>query len=199
MDAHLPDLPLDPAVFSNDAEADCCDCDGECCHEHSILLTHRDVNRILARMPRLDPRELLVFFEAHDGYVDIEALGGYPAIELEGGPCFMGLRFVVDELDARRHCRFLDHETNRCTIHEFKPMVCNAYPFIVDGGSITRHRTIRCKRPYHPRTPDEIAGLRATLQEAYREFGEYKDEVARWNDTKGEASFEAFVNHFFKF
>ncbi len=196
MDEPSQGLPLDPAIFSDNADADSCDCDGECCHEHSILLTHHDVNRILDGVPGLDPRELLVFFEAHAGYVDLHALGGYPALVLNGGPCYMGLRFIADDHDTRRHCRFLDAATNRCKIHVFKPMVCRTYPFIVDGGRVTRHDVIRCKRPYHPRDAQEIASLRATLQEAYREFGEYKDKVARWNESSSEASVTDFFRTF---
>jgi Fe-S-cluster containining protein len=196
MDEHPPNLPLDPAVFSKEGEAGSCDCDGECCHEHSILLTHHDVNRILNGVPGIDSRELLIFFEAHAGYIDLDVLGGYPALILDGGPCYMGLRFVVDGQDARRHCRFLDHATNWCGIHAFKPMVCRTYPFLVDNGCVTRHKAIRCKRPYHPRTDQDIAGLRATLQEAYREFEEYKDKVACWNESTTDASFTAFFRAF---
>ncbi|MEX2757209.1 MAG: YkgJ family cysteine cluster protein [Candidatus Sigynarchaeota archaeon] len=198
MDEHPPNLPLDPAVFSNENEADSCDCDGECCHEHTVLLTHHDVKRIL-HGTNIDPRDLVVFFQAHEGYVDLEVLGGYPAIMLEGEPCYMGLRFIVDDQDARRHCRFLDHQTSKCSIHAFKPMVCRAYPFLVHNGRITRHKKIRCKRPFHPRTQQDITGLRGILLEAYREFEEYRGEVLRWNKSLRHASFEAFFERYFKF
>ncbi len=198
MDANPPNLPLEPAVFSDEVEAGSCDCDGECCHEHSILLTHHDVNRILDGVPDISPDELLIFFEAHAGYIDLDVLGGYPALMLDGGPCYMGLRFVVDGQDARRHCRFLDHATNRCCINAFKPMVCRTYPFLVDTGRITRHNTIRCKHPYHPRNARDIADLCTTLQEAYREFEEYKGKVARWNESTTDASFSAFFRALIK-
>jgi Fe-S-cluster containining protein len=197
MDWHATGLPLDAGIFLENGEAASCDCDGECCHEHSILLTHHDVNRLLSGVPGINVRELLIFFEAHAGYMDLDVLGGYPALMLDGGPCYMGLRFVVDENDARRHCRFLDSETRRCGINSFKPMVCRTYPFLVDNRCITRHRTIRCKRPYHPRDGNELLLMRATLQQAYLEFGEYHQKVAWWNENTRDASFDAFFATFF--
>nr|MDO8084003.1 YkgJ family cysteine cluster protein [Candidatus Sigynarchaeum springense] len=195
MDEHSPGLLPEPAIFSNEAEADSCDCDGECCHEHTVLLTHHDVRRILQGVD-IDPRELVVFFRAREGYVDLEVLGGYPAILMEGEACYMGLRFVVDDQDTRRHCRFLDHATNRCGIHAFKPMVCRAYPFLILDGRITRHKKIRCKHPFHPRTNQAIASLRMIIQEAYREFEEFKGEVTRWNGSTMDDSFNAFFREF---
>ncbi|NMC07721.1 MAG: YkgJ family cysteine cluster protein [Candidatus Lokiarchaeota archaeon] len=200
MDEHAPGLPipLDPAVFSNDNEAMTCDCDGICCFEHAILLTHHDVQRIIDGVPGLDLRELLVFFVAKEGYTDAEALGAYPFIFLDGEPCYMGLRFVVDASEPRRHCRFLDHATNTCSIHAFKPMICRTYPFIIDRGMITRHEKIRCKRAYHPRDACQIASLQRTLNDAYREFEDYNQKAGSWNKNTRDAASDELFHTFFK-
>nr|MDO8113725.1 YkgJ family cysteine cluster protein [Candidatus Sigynarchaeota archaeon] len=186
------DLPLDNAVFSAPGEACACDRSGDCCYNHSILLTHYDVHRILERLPQLDIRDLVVLFTSYIGYVDLDVLAGYPAIMLENEPCYLGLRFVIDEATGQRRCRFLDVSNGLCTIHDFKPMICRTYPFIIDHGKITRLEKIRCKKPYHPFDPAAIKELRATLHRAYLEFEEYKAKIGSWNETGDTDSLDAF-------
>jgi Fe-S-cluster containining protein len=194
---HEP-FPLDDRVFSAEGEPEHCDCSGDCCFNHSILLTSFDVIRILDHVPNVNVRDLIVFYVSQVGYVDIDILAGYPAIMLENEPCYLGLRYITDEALGVQRCPFLDTESRLCKIHEFKPMVCRGYPFLFDEGKLTRHERLRCKAPYHPRDPAEIDGLRATLRQAYAEFNAFKLEIEAWNESGQTDSPEAFFKLVFK-
>ncbi|HME51871.1 MAG TPA: YkgJ family cysteine cluster protein [Candidatus Lokiarchaeia archaeon] len=191
-------LPLDDRVFSADNEPETCDCSGDCCTNHSILLTSQDVIRILDHVPSVNPRDLVVFYVSYAGYVDIDVLAGYPAIMLENEPCYLGLRFLTDEALGAQRCPFLDTTSHLCKIQEFKPMVCRAYPFLYTDGKITRHERTRCKEPYHPRNPADIESLRETLRQAYTEFEAFKLEIEAWNESGQTDSPDALFKALFK-
>lgn len=191
-------LPLDDRVFSAENEPDRCDCSGDCCTNHSILLTSNDVIRILDNVPSVNVHDLVVFYVSHAGYVDIDVLAGHPAIMLENEPCYLGLRFLTDEALGVQRCPFLDTTSHLCKIHEFKPMVCRAYPFLIDGGVLTRHERIRCKYPFHPRDAAEINALEATLRQAYTEFEAFKLEIEAWNESGQTDSPDALFKALFK-
>ncbi len=194
------DLGLDPRVFSNHEEARACNGSGTCCYNQSILITDEDVKRIVNAIPSIKLEELLVFFVRHDGYKDAELLKEHPEIYIEGEPCYMALRFVPlhGEPDTRA-CPFLNRDSGKCTIHDCKPMVCRAYPFIVQDGIITRLEKIRCKVPYHPADQQSILDLQRTLLGSYKELDAFKEKVATWNATRRDSTFPEFFTTFFTF
>lgn len=191
-------ISLDDRVFTAAGEPETCDCSGDCCTNHSILLTSQDVIRILEHMPSVNVHDLVVFYVSHVGYVDINVLAGYPAIMLENEPCYLGLRFLTDEALGVQRCPFLDTSSNLCKIHKFKPMVCRAYPFLVENGKITRHERLRCKHPYHPRSTADIEALSTILRQAYAEFEAFKLEIEAWNASGQSDSPEALFKAIFK-
>jgi len=83
----------------------------DCCRGRFIYLTLYDIKRI-----------------AEKGH-DVE---GFIMLSMDSGK----IRFVLSYREWDLGCIFQDLETGKCKIHEYNPLVCQLYPFMVS------HRTL---------------------------------------------------------
>ena len=104
---------------------------GKCCSDPKtfINITYLDIIR-LVRGLKLSFEEVLQhvgFYVFNEGNIEeyMEKLV-YAPIETEKGQAFLGL---LRKEDGR--CIFLD-ENNKCSIYDFRPMICRTFPFTFD-------------------------------------------------------------------
>jgi Fe-S-cluster containining protein len=147
----------------------CKGCKASCCRDYTITITSFDVLRIMehrgirvedfavvspARLLNQDEDTVLECYEDGERYDYILSLKSHPCIFLA--------------------------PTNKCTIHDFAPLVCRMYPYNSAGRM---HKSPRCP---------PLQGLAYSLlwtggkKEDYQKqiFG-YKRIVSKWNSKKG--------------
>lgn len=175
-------LQLDPGLALAGDEPDACSGSGRCCHNHSVLITASDARRLAACVPAFaaSPEAYIVLFTLREGYDDADILARFPALVVDGDPCYPALRFV-EVAPGLRRCPFLDAGLGKCTVHDVKPMACRAYPFVVDGDVIARVDRPRCRRPYHPRSPPDVDALVTLMEAALAELEAHACFARAWN------------------
>lgn len=158
-----------------------CLCDGWCCRRYWIPITHLDLLRLrIYGGIRID--ESIVELKEKDVY-DIGDL--YPPIKINKNEYYISLASKDDG-----SCIFL-LSNGRCSVHEFKPLVCRFYPFVYwikdDGdigvdinekavgecpGLVLDDRSI----------PDDIAeGIKSIARIRREELKLWSDTITEWN------------------
>lgn len=160
---------------------------GACCQDHSVLVTFRDLREIHAHYPSMDVADLIVLYAPRETYGDLPVVERFhPRVLTEEGgrtaASYLGLRFEKLPGGTTR-CPFLEGGSNKCTIHEHKPLVGRTYPYFLDeAGEIRALARVRCGVPWHvPSDPNQRTRLHALLRTAYFHHARFVDEVTEWN------------------
>lgn len=100
-----------------------CQTCGNCCRTKLINITHNDVERILDNRNDLIARDFIDYLPINEN-MD----------EYNHGDKFLSDNHknmvVLKKKSTKHECIFLDNQ-NKCSINEFKPLACKAWPFVV--------------------------------------------------------------------
>ena len=132
--------------FCNDPAYCITHCDGPCCRTYGVLVTPKDVRRILDNIPPLDVTKFIAFYQGVDDRQD-----AYPKVLLKGEEYQLG---ILDS-DLTGGCMF---QTNLgiCGIHTFTPMVCQTYPWVLDSNDdLVGADNILCNHQFPTGSPEE--------------------------------------------
>ena len=133
---------------------------GACCHNHTVLITGRDLREINQYYPHIDLKKAICLLSPNAEFKDPEnLLSQYPIVEISAdlpdqAPIrgYLALKFEEISRTPQRitQCVFyspsqlIASDHNGCAIHEHKPLICLSYPFqINDDLSVEFHGT-RC-------------------------------------------------------
>jgi Fe-S-cluster containining protein len=166
-------------------EGFCEQCNGKCCTEFTVYITHADAKRLMDHLKK--PADAFITGYADDGKCT------HPLIKLAEYDVRIGLSYVD------KKCCLLNvvGDRRRCTVQSAKPMVCRTYPFSISSDNQLVHvEPYKCPGPIWP--PDQ-AGVEKSISEVKqlkREYKEYTDLVDQWNALPKEkrASLKAFLN-----
>jgi Fe-S-cluster containining protein len=138
----------------------CLGCDGVCCRNYAVPLTHADISRLIMGGGRASE------------FVDWLPVGSmfstYPDVRLDGGYHYMVLKRGEDGvcvLSVRRG------KAIRCGVHGKHPLLCRLYPYGPDG----KIASDRCGMVEHSKALKELA-----LQ-SRAELEDYSAKVSGWN------------------
>jgi Fe-S-cluster containining protein len=108
-------------------EGFCAKCQGKCCTEFTVYVTHADIKRLLD-YTKWDPETFITAY-GDDGRCT------YPLVRMKDFEVRLGLTH------NDRKCVFMQiiDGNNRCTVQAYKPMVCKTYPFSVTGSGKLVH------------------------------------------------------------
>jgi len=99
------DMRFKPIPLKNDVKFECKFC-VDCCRGRFVYLTLYDIKRIAKHGH--DPQDFLL-------------------LTVENGK----IRFVLAYREWDLGCVFHDPETGKCKIHDYNPLICRIYPFMV--------------------------------------------------------------------
>lgn len=113
---------------------------GNCCRDTIVCINDEDVRQIVLGTGKT-PQEFVRFFTP-----DEIAMSRHDPLWLrfDSAPAVMGLRKIHDR------CLFLDPQSNRCTIYEYRPVTCRDHPVNVafsDSGAVVKmwlSRIVEC-------------------------------------------------------
>jgi len=151
-------------------EGFCGQCNGKCCTELSIYVTHRDIQRLAGKV-HVHPT---YFLNTIEGVEEV----GYPLFHLDGK------RIALALTRPNERCVFLMDVAgmNRCGVQDAKPLVCAVYPFNLDEGDEIVHSTpYKCPGRYWPSSQPDIWKTRAEIGKFRTEYEEFGKVVASWN------------------
>lgn len=152
-------------------EGFCEQCNGKCCTEFTVYITHADIKRLVDHTGR-DPTTFVT------AYAD-DQKATYPIIRMGGYDVRLGLTY------RDKKCTLLHVENDnrrRCTVQDHKPMVCRTYPFSVsDDGKLVHVEPYKCPGPIWPSTEQERAKAISEVRQLHREYNEYEAIVNAWN------------------
>lgn len=156
----------------------CLDCDGLCCLDYLVPLTHRDVLKLVSAT-KYAP-EFFVEFKPVD-----EFTCHYPDVRLEDGYFYMVLKRVPSRSGEVERCVFMSEvggKGGKCSIHAHKPMLCRTYPFQLDdsGKRLEFSRKSVCPGKYKA-ARNEIKCMGELFKEREKERLEYGNIVLDWN------------------
>lgn len=165
--------------FKKENELDfACQSSANCCRFFNVNITHLDIKKILDNREDLNPNDFLYFTQS-DPKED----------ESESFISTYGKRNIsLKKKSNSQDCVFLD-ANNMCSIHEFKPIVCKAFPFSLEKGKISwinEHRGFIkkvCKYASIKATNDPDS-LKELLKLHAKECKRYAQLVKIWNDEK---------------
>jgi Fe-S-cluster containining protein len=167
-------------------EGFCEQCNGKCCTEFTVYVTHADVKRLIGHLKM--PYETFI-----TGYADDNRCT-HPLIQLAEYDVRIGLSYVD------KKCRLLNVEGDRrrCTVQPAKPMVCRTYPFSIDSeGKLVHVEPYKCPGPVWP--PDQAGTDKAVaeVRQLKKEYQEYAILVQQWNKLPKEqrTSLKAFFDY----
>jgi len=98
----------------------CSSCDARCCRKFLVAVVPFDVRKISKNLGK-KPIEFLNLFPTQE----CSCKWAIP-VWIQGKEYYLGLK------REEGRCVFLTPE-NRCSIHNFKPLVCSTFPFLLDG------------------------------------------------------------------
>ena len=154
-------------------------CSGYCCTKYTVIITCRDIIRILKNTP-LKPLDFLMLFNANE-----ETSKYFPKIIINSEEVVIGLKQKQNNA-----CIFFLDEIGMCGIHLYKPMVCHTYPFTLDSDDkIVRLENI-CPGDW---VPTDINGVKRYIHQAWIEMDDNKKKVEYWNQNKSNCSFQEFM------
>ena len=100
----------------------CAECDARCCRKYLIAVVPSDIAR-MARKLNARPCEFLQVFPADE----CDCVWA-PPFWVKGEEAYVGLK------RGKNGCAFL--KGARCSIHQFKPLVCTTFPLCLEGEQI---------------------------------------------------------------
>jgi Fe-S-cluster containining protein len=173
---------------------------GACCHNHTVLITPRDLREIHQFYPSVDLMKIISILTPVDQFKDPDnLLSHYPLIEFKAAnpeePLLRGyLALKFEEISAppQRTTRciffsptdFVQSDNTGCAIHEHKPLICRSYPFqIQEDSSIVFHGT-RCPHNWGFLSDKESMELQKLLVIASRAYEEFFAEFELWDELK---------------
>jgi Fe-S-cluster containining protein len=170
-------------------EGFCDKCNGKCCTELTIYVTHRDIQR-LAKKVGTDPSNFLTL------YTD-EYKSNYPLVKIQGG------EYVIGLTRPREQCVFLMNvgAVNRCGVQDCKPMVCRVYPFnLSKDGLLVHSEPYKCPEKFWPETEEKRQEAIEEIRKFHNEYFEFREVVDTWNsEPKAQhaklSKFVEFINH----
>lgn len=144
----------------------CASCDTKCCIDHAVQVNAHDVYRLTKRL-RVPPLSFLRLVKRSD--------------EKEGGVRLGRREFDLVLRSFSGRCAFLSENGKPgCTVYDFKPAVCSAYPFELDGKKISQKSTKACPSDWRT-DPHFEAILRQQLIQHESEWAFYAKVVRDWN------------------
>jgi len=96
-----------------------CLCDGQCCKHYWIPITHLDLLRLQIYGGIKVDESIVEIKDSEEYELDL-----YPPIRINNKRYYLALASREDGT-----CIFLRSD-GKCSIHEFKPLVCRFYPFV---------------------------------------------------------------------
>lgn len=183
---------------------------GACCHNHTVLITPRDLREIHQHYPDIDLKKAICLLSLSEEFkVPEDLLSHYPIVEIspdspEDPPIrgYLALKFnEISRIPQRiTQCIFYspsplivsDH--NGCVIHEHKPLICRSYPFqITDDSSIEFHGT-RCPQDWNWGREQASWDLKELLLVASNSYDEFFAEINSWEQKyNGNRDIDAFL------
>lgn len=151
-------------------EGFCETCNGKCCTEFTVYVTHADVRRLL-ELTGWQVEQFVTTY-SDDGKCN------YPLVRFPEFNVRLGLTYT----DKR--CIFLkvEGDRRRCTVQSHKPMVCRTYPFSVnDDGELVHVEPYKCPGPIWPKDETDRARAIMEVRALQAEYQEYESLVDMWN------------------
>lgn len=151
-------------------EGFCEQCNGKCCTEFTVYVTHADIKR-LVDATRRDPETFVT------AYAD-DKRATYPLLKIGGYDVRLGLTY------RDKRCNLLKVESDnrrRCTVQDQKPMVCRTYPFsLSDKGELVHVEPYKCPGPIWPESQEEHDRAIREVRQLHKEYQEYEAIVDQW-------------------
>ncbi len=162
----------------------CLSCDGRCCLSHVVPVTGADVRRI-RDATEASPDSFTDFVSV----ADLEST--HHDVALDDGYHYLVLK---REDDA---CILL--ENDRCSIHEYKPMLCRLYPFFHSEEKEVQVRSNpQCAKRTTP-TQRERKEIRDLCNSYTEDLFAYNNFVEGWNKASGMKSRQLFLDQLIRF
>ncbi len=167
------------------------------------MMTFSDIRRIHHHKPDLSLSEFIMIVDPPEDKEMRRVMADYfptikfmdPSGEITG---YLALRLhpIKDSFDFR--CLFYDTESNLCSIHQVKPMVCRIYPLwpkdIIEKSDYRLQHFIskpdplkvvwkggRCPTPWKSLCKEEIDAFLNSFTRFFKELEEYQEEASQWN------------------
>ena len=181
---------------------------GRCCHDHTVLITFRDLREIHFYYPEIEIQDIIVLYDAASRYADKRLLEEFHPGRLIFEDCaappldghsmdqekgdlrgtwqaYLGLRFLKSE-NGFTTCPFLDEARGKCKIHSHKPLICRTYPHVIDeNNSLQRLEKVRCNPLWgdpQDLLPEKHERVYNVVARAYHAHDEFLSEVLEWNE-----------------
>jgi len=151
-------------------EGFCEQCQGKCCTEFTVYITHYDIKRLLD-FTKWDPESFVMAY-ADDGKCT------YPTVKMQEYDVRLGLTH------GNKRCVFMKtvDEKNICTVQAYKPMVCRTYPFsVTQEGKLVHVEPYKCPGPVWPGSKEEEEKTIREVRQLHKEYDQYEALVKRWN------------------
>ena len=154
---------------SKTGEFPCISCHTNCCKEYVIFVNAHDIYR-LSVGSGLAPESFLEIYGAKDFDLGINVTEGL-------------LDLALKQKDGA--CMFLEETKDifRCTVNDFKPSVCKAYPFQMKNGKLIQMSNKMC--PVEWDTKEFEAMMHTHLKKDEVEWKFYDELVLEWNKKYG--------------
>jgi Fe-S-cluster containining protein len=162
-----------------------------CCQEVIPPITHLDARRIIDNQG-LSPEEFARMYTSDE--IDLDD-ASHNWVNMNAGKRVFAL------LQPAGKCRFLSKH-NKCTIYDFRPMVCRGYPYSVeldkknkiksiDSHKSTQNNSASCEAVAHPVKRGHI--IKDSIQED-REDKAFWKKCKEWNKGKRERTYVEFLD-----
>ncbi|MCV0401157.1 MAG: YkgJ family cysteine cluster protein [Nitrosopumilus sp.] len=159
-------LEDDPNLGHNKTEKfPCVSCHTDCCKEYVIFVNAHDVYRLSMGLG-LAPENFLEIYGAKDYSLGIKVKEGLIDLALK---------------QKNGGCEFLEETKDvfRCTVNDFKPGVCKAYPFEMKNGKLSQMSTLMCPVDWDLAEFEKMMVMHLKKDESEWIF--YNELVKEWN------------------
>ncbi|MHA7647972.1 YkgJ family cysteine cluster protein [Nitrosopumilus sp. S4] len=158
-------------------EFPCDSCHTNCCKEYVIFLNAHDIYRLSVGL-NLPPKKFLQIIGAKDYDLGIKVKEGLVdlALKQNDGACI----FLEESKDVFR-----------CTVNDFKPSVCKAYPFQMSNGRLVQMDSKMC--PVEWDTRGFEAMMSKHLKKDEQEWKFYDKLVSKWNENLKDKPLSSFL------
>lgn len=155
----------------------CKSCGGGCCNKFAVYLTVFDIMRI-ADAYGLQPKEFTKRQERK--MVRGRWAPSFFLFDLNGG---MKDYIICIMRKKNEHCIFYRHEKG-CGIYENRPLVCRAYPFLIDeDGGLDYLKPFVCWREWEEDEVDKEGFMDVILRHC-DEIRDYGKITRKWNSAR---------------
>ena len=161
----------------------CKGCKAHCCKNNTVDLTIFDIIRLL-NATEGDIEKFLYIQETNENYRSFRVNGKFWQFRLKR------IKNGVDNI-----CVFLSKDGDyRCTVQDFKPGICFAYPFSIVSDKAGKHmlREDRVCPIKRLPTQTDVRNAKQDLKDELWEWQVYERMVAKWNNTGDSKKIEDF-------